>query len=117
LPPAYLIDARERLERGKLSPGQLKRLEDRAVDEAVALLEAAGLGVVTDGELRRFAFFGHLICCSSMFYASEGTTGLRSRCSGDRDSSGFSSNMTMSAPARSSPCDGCRTIGSSYSGS
>jgi 5-methyltetrahydropteroyltriglutamate--homocysteine methyltransferase len=36
-------------------------VEDRAVDEAVRLQEEAGLDVVTDGELRRYAFFGHLI--------------------------------------------------------
>src|SRR5262249_42818406 len=34
---------------------------DRAVDEAVAAQEAAGLDVVTDGEQRRYAFFGHLV--------------------------------------------------------
>ena len=31
------------------------------MDEAVRLQEDAGLDVVTDGELRRYAFFGHLI--------------------------------------------------------
>src|SRR5262249_30881264 len=38
-----------------------KRMEDRPVDDAVALHEAAGLDVVTDGEMRRYAFFGHLV--------------------------------------------------------
>src|SRR5581483_12008832 len=52
---------REALEGGRLSPAEFKRIEDRAVDEAVRLQEAAGLDVVTDGELRRYAFFGHLI--------------------------------------------------------
>ena len=61
LRPAYLMEAREALENGRLSPVEFKRLEDRAVDEAVALQEAAGLEVVTDGEMRRYAFFGHLI--------------------------------------------------------
>ena len=31
---------------------EFKRVEDRAVDEAVAAQEAAGLDVVTDGEMR-----------------------------------------------------------------
>jgi 5-methyltetrahydropteroyltriglutamate--homocysteine methyltransferase len=31
------------------------------VDEAIRLQEEAGLDVLTDGELRRYAFFGHLI--------------------------------------------------------
>ena len=61
LRPDDLKLARERWERGELSPAALKQVEDRAVDEAVQLQESAGLDVVTDGELRRYAFFGHLI--------------------------------------------------------
>src|SRR5947208_14587988 len=61
LRPAYLTDARAAAEAGRLSAPEFKRIEDRAVDEAVRLQEAAGLDVVTDGELRRYAFFGHMI--------------------------------------------------------
>ncbi len=61
LRPAYLVEAREALEAGRLRPSEFKRIEDRAVDEAVALQESAGLDVLSDGELRRYAFFGHLI--------------------------------------------------------
>ena len=61
LRPPYLLEARQQVERGDLSPVAFKRIEDRAVDEAVALQEAAGLDVVTDGEQRRYAFFGHLV--------------------------------------------------------
>ncbi|HXU88215.1 MAG TPA: cobalamin-independent methionine synthase II family protein [Methylomirabilota bacterium] len=61
LRPEALKTAREQLERGALAPAEFKRLEDRAVDEVVQQQEAAGLDVVTDGELRRYAFFGHLI--------------------------------------------------------
>jgi len=61
LRPPYLVDARERVERGDLTAAEFKRMEDRAVDEALALQEAAGLDVVTDGEQRRYAFFGHLV--------------------------------------------------------
>jgi 5-methyltetrahydropteroyltriglutamate--homocysteine methyltransferase len=61
LRPPYLVQAREALEAGRLAPPEFKRVEDRAVDEAVALQEGAGLDVVTDGEVRRYAFFGHLI--------------------------------------------------------
>ena len=61
LRPGYLAEARGQLEAGRLSPGEFKRIEDRAVNEAVALQEAAGLDVLTDGEQRRYAFFGHLI--------------------------------------------------------
>ena len=61
LRPQYLLDAREQLERGELTPAAFKAIEDRAVDEAVALQEAAGLDVITDGEMRRYAFYGHLV--------------------------------------------------------
>jgi hypothetical protein len=40
LRPAYLLAAREDLERGAMSPTDFKRIEDRAVDEAVALQES-----------------------------------------------------------------------------
>ena len=39
-----------------MSAVQFKRIEDRAVDEAIALQEHAGLDVVTDGEQRRPSF-------------------------------------------------------------
>jgi 5-methyltetrahydropteroyltriglutamate--homocysteine methyltransferase len=61
LRPAYLVEARTAHEAGRLAPAAFKRVEDRAVDEAVALQDAAGLDVVSDGELRRYAFFGHLV--------------------------------------------------------
>lgn len=61
LRPAYLVEAREQLDAGQLTPADFKVIEDRAVSEAIALQEAAGIDVITDGELRRYAFFGHLI--------------------------------------------------------
>jgi 5-methyltetrahydropteroyltriglutamate--homocysteine methyltransferase len=61
LRPTALVEAREALESGRLAPAAFKRVEDGAVDEAIALQESAGLDVVTDGELRRYAFFGHLV--------------------------------------------------------
>jgi 5-methyltetrahydropteroyltriglutamate--homocysteine methyltransferase len=61
LRPRDLVESRERFERGELSAAEFKDHEDRAVDEAVALQQDAGLDVVTDGEQRRYAFFGHLI--------------------------------------------------------
>jgi 5-methyltetrahydropteroyltriglutamate--homocysteine methyltransferase len=61
LRPAALVQAREALAAGRLGAAEFKRVEDRAVAEAVALQEAAGLDVVTDGEMRRYAFYGHLV--------------------------------------------------------
>jgi 5-methyltetrahydropteroyltriglutamate--homocysteine methyltransferase len=61
LRPDDLKAARQRWEAGELAAADFKRIEDRAVDEAVRLQEEAGLDVLTDGEMRRYAFFGHLI--------------------------------------------------------
>ncbi len=61
LRPQYLVDARKQLEAGQLSPADFKAVEDRAVREAIALQETAGLDVITDGEQRRYAFYGHLV--------------------------------------------------------
>lgn len=61
LRPTYLVEARKQYETGQLSADKFKAIEDRAVNEAIALQENAGIDVITDGELRRYAFFGHLI--------------------------------------------------------
>src|SRR5262245_51903491 len=50
---AYLREAREGVREGRLSDTELRQREDRAVREAIALQEAAGLDVISDGELRR----------------------------------------------------------------
>lgn len=67
LRPPYLLEARQRYERGDLSAHELKEVEDRAVDEAIGLQEQAGIDVITDGELRRYAFFGHLVDANDGF--------------------------------------------------
>jgi len=56
LRPAELLEARERYDRGELGAPDFKRIEDAAVDAAVALQEQAGIDVVTDGEMRRLSF-------------------------------------------------------------
>ncbi|GCE03114.1 cobalamin-independent methionine synthase II family protein [Dictyobacter aurantiacus] len=67
LRPTYLVDARKQFEADQLSASDFKAIEDRAVNEAIALQEAAGLDVITDGELRRYAFYGHLVDALSGF--------------------------------------------------
>jgi 5-methyltetrahydropteroyltriglutamate--homocysteine methyltransferase len=56
LRPVALRKARDDWMAGRLSHAQFKSIEDRAVDEAVCLQEAAGLDIVTDGEMRRLSF-------------------------------------------------------------
>lgn len=53
LRPSYLREARQGAREGRVTPEALRAIEDRAVREAIALQETAGLDVITDGELRR----------------------------------------------------------------
>jgi 5-methyltetrahydropteroyltriglutamate--homocysteine methyltransferase len=53
LRPASLREARQSVQDGTVDVEALRRVEDRAVREAIALQESAGLDVITDGELRR----------------------------------------------------------------
>jgi 5-methyltetrahydropteroyltriglutamate--homocysteine methyltransferase len=61
LRPPALVAARRQRESGEMSAATFKREEDREVVAAIRLQESAGIDVVTDGEQRRYAFFGHLV--------------------------------------------------------
>src|SRR5260370_18055277 len=61
LRPRYLTQARDAHAAGHLRTPDFKRIEDRAVDQAIAMQEGIGLDVVTDGELRRFSFLDHIV--------------------------------------------------------
>ncbi len=61
LRPTYLVEAREQFAATNISAAEFKAIEDRAVDESIALQENAGIDIITDGEMRRYAFYGHLI--------------------------------------------------------
>jgi 5-methyltetrahydropteroyltriglutamate--homocysteine methyltransferase len=56
LRPPRLLAARQRFNDGGLTTAELKAVEDDAVEEALRLQEAAGVAVVTDGEMRRVSF-------------------------------------------------------------
>ena len=58
LRPSYLKEARAAFEQGGLPVRDFKRVEDRAVDQVIAMQEGAGVDVVSDGEMRRFLFMG-----------------------------------------------------------
>jgi 5-methyltetrahydropteroyltriglutamate--homocysteine methyltransferase len=53
LRPAYLLDARARHRSGELTADALRDVEDRAALDAIAVQRSAGIGVFTDGEVRR----------------------------------------------------------------
>jgi 5-methyltetrahydropteroyltriglutamate--homocysteine methyltransferase len=61
LRPAYLKEARKKRDSGELTHVEFKKIEDRAVNEAIDTQLQAGLAVITDGEMRRYAFYGHLV--------------------------------------------------------
>jgi 5-methyltetrahydropteroyltriglutamate--homocysteine methyltransferase len=61
LRPSALAEARKQFEAGQISAANFKASEDEAVQQAIALQESVGIEVITDGELRRYAFYGHLI--------------------------------------------------------
>jgi 5-methyltetrahydropteroyltriglutamate--homocysteine methyltransferase len=61
LRPRYLTQARDAFAAGQLSASDFKRIEDRAVDQAIAMQEGIGLDVVTDGEFRRFSFLDQVV--------------------------------------------------------
>jgi 5-methyltetrahydropteroyltriglutamate--homocysteine methyltransferase len=60
LRPPELLIAQKEVAAGKLTQAEFKKIEDWAVDEAIALQESAGLAVVTDGEMRRLSFQSQL---------------------------------------------------------
>lgn len=61
LRPQYLSKARDAFASGQLSAPDFKRIEDRAVDQAIAMQEGVGLDVISDGEFRRFSFLDQII--------------------------------------------------------
>jgi 5-methyltetrahydropteroyltriglutamate--homocysteine methyltransferase len=53
LRPEYLREAKDAVRAGTIEAGELRAVEDRAVLEAIALQESAGIEAITDGEYRR----------------------------------------------------------------
>ncbi len=56
LRPPELLAAQKHLAEGAITAAEFKKVEDKAVDGAIALQEEADLEVVTDGEMRRQSF-------------------------------------------------------------
>ena len=67
LRPAKLLAAHKQLAAGTITAVEFKKIEDRAVDEAIALQESVGLDVVTDGEMRRQSFQSQMTAAVSGF--------------------------------------------------
>jgi 5-methyltetrahydropteroyltriglutamate--homocysteine methyltransferase len=69
-----LLHARERHAADQIDDAELKRVEDAAIDDAIALQERSGIGIVTDGELRRNVFASQLAQACEGFDTVEGNT-------------------------------------------
>ena len=67
LRPPELLAVQKQLAAAALSLSQFKEIEDRAVDEAIALQESVGLEIVTDGEMRRQSFQSQMTAAVSGF--------------------------------------------------
>jgi 5-methyltetrahydropteroyltriglutamate--homocysteine methyltransferase len=67
LRPAELLAAQKQLAAGTITTVEFKKIEDRALDEAIALQESVGLEVVTDGEMRRQSFQSQMTAAVSGF--------------------------------------------------
>jgi 5-methyltetrahydropteroyltriglutamate--homocysteine methyltransferase len=67
LRPAELLAAQKQLAAGTITADEFKEIEDRAVDEAIALQEGVGLEIVTDGEMRRQSFQSQMTAAVSGF--------------------------------------------------
>ena len=74
LRPQELLKAREQVNSGQMTPDEFKSVEDRAVDRCIAIQEAAGIDVITDGEMRRNVFASQLVQASEGFEAISGNT-------------------------------------------
>ena len=60
LRPEYLKEAFDRFDRDEIGEDELVATQDRAALEAIALQEACGVDVITDGEVRRKFWFDPL---------------------------------------------------------
>jgi 5-methyltetrahydropteroyltriglutamate--homocysteine methyltransferase len=67
LRPAELLAAQKQLAARTITAAEFKLIEDRAVDDAIALQESAGLEILTDGEMRRQSFQSQMTAAVSGF--------------------------------------------------
>ncbi|MCS6944753.1 MAG: 5-methyltetrahydropteroyltriglutamate--homocysteine S-methyltransferase [Sutterellaceae bacterium] len=56
LRPKFLLEARERFQKGEITRAKLREVEDRAIRDIVKFQEDLGLQGITDGEFRRAYF-------------------------------------------------------------
>ncbi|MFN0178613.1 MAG: cobalamin-independent methionine synthase II family protein [Gemmatimonadales bacterium] len=74
LRPPTLLAARQAFQAGAIDDRALREVEDRAVDYCIAVQELSGIGVVTDGEMRRNVFASSLAQAVDGFGPVSGNT-------------------------------------------
>jgi len=62
LRPAHLLTAREKRKRGEITAADLRRIEDAAIRDVVAMQEQLGMQSITDGEYRRGLWHMDFVC-------------------------------------------------------
>ncbi len=67
LRPPNLLASQKQLAARTITAAEFKAIEDRAVDDAIALQEDVGLDIVTDGEMRRQSFQSQMTAAVSGF--------------------------------------------------
>ena len=70
LRPEYLREAREAARAGTVGADELRAVEDRAVLEAIALQESAGIEAITDGEFRRTGWIAFIPMVDDPLFAA-----------------------------------------------
>ncbi len=94
LRPPELLKARSEVTAGRIKQAAFKAIEDRAVDKVVALQEAVGLEVVTDGEMRRLSFQSQMTEAIAGF----GEYDLNAFLWGDWRGDGGAGNLSLERP-------------------
>jgi len=77
LRPPVLQESREKLRDGKITEAEMKAVEDAVIADHIALQEAAGVDVVSDGEARRTNWIASLSMMDSTYRAPMGGFHIR----------------------------------------
>ena len=103
LRPPQLKKAREDFKAGKISPENLKAVEDREIRKAVTMQEAAGLQAVTDGEFRRAFWHVDFLTGIDGISATQGQYALKFHGEGGAESETRSMMVVKDKVRRSRP--------------
>ena len=87
LRPPEVLEARAARAEGRLTPEQLREIEDKAILKVLEMQRQTGIDVVSDGEYRRTTFRSHFADAVEGTSSEQTTLGWRGQ-SGTRGSNG-----------------------------